>query len=110
MRTLLSWFRATLSLALRSDVFLEQTLKEEEGGREEDGIRILGKEHFTYFIQVTCCSHLGILLSASVHPRMAPFLINQTRTMSYSSPQLPAYKKPPYSSSLLLHLPAPREG
>lgn len=59
MRTLLSWFGATLSLALGSDVFLEQTLKKEEGGREEGGIRILGKEHFTYFIQVSCCSQLG---------------------------------------------------
>lgn len=41
----------------------------------------------TYCIQASCCSHLGILLAASIYPRIAPLLMNQARTKTYSFPQ-----------------------
>lgn len=109
MKTLLSWFSVTLSLALRSDVFWNRSSKRrrEWRGRWDQDLR---ERILHLFIQASCCSQLGILLSASVHPRMPPYMINWTRTESYSSPQLPAYKNPPYFPSPVPCLPIPREG
>lgn len=93
MRTLLSWSSVTLSSALRSDVFLEQTLME-EGSERKVGSGSLGKISSPTTFQASCCWQLGIQLPASVHLRMVPFLMNHTRMKSYSSPRLAACKFP----------------